>query len=135
MASKGKDLIKKLCLEFLLVTLSESGMLLIYQNGDYEHIPTSAREIYDVTGAGDTVIAIFATLCTSGYNPDVAAKIANDAAGIVVGRSGAAKLSTFDFDNIFHKWFTSKQLNTSISKYSDRKYLKLKRLQLHHQMG
>jgi len=103
MASKGKDLIRKLCLEFLLVTLSESGMLLIYKNGDYEHIPTSAREIYDVTGAGDTVIAIFATLCTSGYNPDVAAKIANDAAGIVVGRSGAAKLSTFDFDNIFHK--------------------------------
>ena len=118
MASKGKDLIKKLCLEFLLVTLSESGMLLIYQNGDYEHIPTSAREIYDVTGAGDTVIAIFATLCTSGYNPDVAAKIANDAAGIVVGRSGAAKLSTFDFDNIFYKTKTINILSVSdLQKY------------------
>ena len=74
MASKGRDLIRQLCLEFLLVTMSELGMLLIYKNGDYEHIPTSAREIYDVTGAGDTVIAIFATLCTSGYDPIAAAK-------------------------------------------------------------
>lgn len=99
-ASKGRDLIKLLNLDFLLVTLSELGMLLVYKDGHFEHIPTTAREIYDVTGAGDTVIAIFATLCTFSDDPVLSAKIANAAAGIVVGRSGAAKLSAYDFESI-----------------------------------
>lgn len=100
MASNAKKLVNLLGLEFLLITLSELGMLLIYPNGDFEHIQTNAKEIYDVTGAGDTVIAIFAALCTAGHSPHTSAKIANSAAGIVVGQSGASKLSSFEFESI-----------------------------------
>lgn len=100
MCSKGKQLIEDLGLNYLLVTLSEKGMLLIDKNGEHIHVPTAAKEIYDVTGAGDTVIAVFAATFLASQDAKAASRIANSAAGIVVGRAGAAKLTAFDFQQI-----------------------------------
>jgi D-beta-D-heptose 7-phosphate kinase/D-beta-D-heptose 1-phosphate adenosyltransferase len=57
------------------------------------HIPTRARQVYDVTGAGDTVIAAFTLALTAGANPVEAAEIANLAAGVVVGKLGTATVT------------------------------------------
>ncbi len=100
MAKKGQKLMEKLNLEFLLVTMSEEGMLLITPNGEYEHIPTAAKEVYDVTGAGDTVVAIFSAVFLASGNLVYSAKIANSAAGVVVARRGPAKISKLDFARI-----------------------------------
>ena len=64
-------------------------MMLFFDN-KYHHIPTAALEVFDVTGAGDTVISAFTLALCSGANYDEAAVIANLAAGIVVGKLGAA---------------------------------------------
>jgi D-beta-D-heptose 7-phosphate kinase/D-beta-D-heptose 1-phosphate adenosyltransferase len=74
----------------LLVTLSEAGLLLVERNRPPQHIPTFARQVYDVTGAGDTVIATFVLARAAGASPLEAATIANYAAGIVVGKTGTA---------------------------------------------
>jgi D-beta-D-heptose 7-phosphate kinase/D-beta-D-heptose 1-phosphate adenosyltransferase len=85
----GKIIMKKLNPKALLVTLGEDGMILFTDSECY-HIPTTALEVFDVTGAGDTVISVF-TLCLScGANFKEAAMISNFAAGIVVGKLGAA---------------------------------------------
>lgn len=76
--------------DLLLVTLSEAGLLLVERNQAPQHIPTFARQVYDVTGAGDTVIATFVLARAAGASPLEAATIANYAAGIVVGKTGTA---------------------------------------------
>ncbi len=76
----------------VLATRSEQGMTL-FRNGDdgrIDHIPTRAREVFDVAGAGDTVVAALATGLAAGLAPPVAAQLANRAAGIVVGKTGTA---------------------------------------------
>lgn len=77
----------------VLVTRGEHGMSLLDAEGRMTHIPTVAREIYDVTGAGDTVIATLALALVAGARLDEAAIIANHAAGIVVGKVGTATVS------------------------------------------
>lgn len=74
----------------LLITLGEHGMMLFQPEADPYHTPTRAREVFDVSGAGDTVIAFFALAMVSGASPREAAEIANAAAGIVVGKLGTA---------------------------------------------
>ena len=74
----------------LLVTLGEAGLLLCRRGGDPVHIPTVAREVYDVSGAGDTVIATFTLAVAAGASPVEAAVFANHAAGVVVGKFGTA---------------------------------------------
>jgi len=76
--------------ERLLLTLSERGMALIEPDGQIHRIPTMAREVFDVVGAGDTVTAWLAAMLACGATPLEAAVIANFAAGIEVGKAGAA---------------------------------------------
>jgi len=78
----------------VLITRGEHGMSMLNAEGEMTHIPTTAREVYDVTGAGDTVIATLALSLASNARLNEAAIIANHAAGVVVGKVGAATLST-----------------------------------------
>lgn len=79
--------------ERLLLTLSERGMALIEPDGSIHRIPTTAREVFDVVGAGDTVTAYLAGMLAAGASPLEAAVIANFAAGVEVGKAGAATVS------------------------------------------
>ncbi len=84
------EVLAKLDAEHLLLTLSEQGMALIARDGSVERIPTTAREVYDVVGAGDTVTAYLATTLAVGATALEAALVSNIAAGIQVGKAGAA---------------------------------------------
>ena len=87
-------LVEKLGVESILLTLSEHGMALIEKGATGAHrIPTTAREVYDVVGAGDTVTAYLAAMLASGATPLEAAEIANYAAGVEVGKLGAATVT------------------------------------------
>jgi rfaE bifunctional protein kinase chain/domain len=77
----------------LLITLGELGMLLCQRDQKPFHIPTVAREVFDVSGAGDTVIATFTLAIAAGASPLEAAIISNHAAGIVVGKIGTATVA------------------------------------------
>jgi len=85
----GRALVKKILCDAILVTRGESGMSL-FMKEKVIHIPTVARNVYDVTGAGDTVIATFTLSHAAGAPLEEAAVIANHAAGIVVGEVGTA---------------------------------------------
>jgi D-beta-D-heptose 7-phosphate kinase/D-beta-D-heptose 1-phosphate adenosyltransferase len=74
----------------VLITRGEAGMSLVDAAGGVEHVPTTAREVYDVTGAGDTVIATLALALAAGASMREAAVLANFAAGVVVGKVGTA---------------------------------------------
>jgi D-beta-D-heptose 7-phosphate kinase/D-beta-D-heptose 1-phosphate adenosyltransferase len=76
--------------ELLLVTLGPGGMLLLRKDGPALHVPTRAREVFDVSGAGDTVIGLCVLALAAGANPEEAAHLANGAAGVVVGKLGTA---------------------------------------------
>ena len=77
----------------ILVTRGEEGMSLIERQGRILHAPAHAREVFDVTGAGDTVIATIGCAYAVGAALEDAAQLANVAAGIVVGKLGAATAS------------------------------------------
>lgn len=74
----------------VLVTLGPQGMLLRGRAGELHHVPTRAREVFDVSGAGDTVIATCVLALAAGASPIEAAELANYAAGVVVGKLGTA---------------------------------------------
>ena len=84
---------ERLGVENLLLTLGERGMALVSADGVVHRVPTTAREVYDVVGAGDTVTAYLATMLAAGATPLEAAVIANYAAGVEVGKLGAATVS------------------------------------------
>jgi rfaE bifunctional protein kinase chain/domain len=92
LAIKAQNLRTQLKLDAVLVTRSEEGMSLFDINGAL-HTPTHALEVFDVTGAGDTVIATFATLLAAGLTLREAMPFANKAGGIVVGKFGTATAS------------------------------------------
>jgi D-beta-D-heptose 7-phosphate kinase/D-beta-D-heptose 1-phosphate adenosyltransferase len=77
-----------------LVTLSEEGMLLQVPEMEAVHVPAHPVRIRDVSGAGDTVVAVLALLLAMGANFEPAARVANAAASVVVGKSGTATVST-----------------------------------------
>lgn len=87
--TRAQALRKRLGLGGLLVTRSEEGMTL-YRSGSRLHVPAQAREVYDVSGAGDTVIAVIGVMLAAGQDMENAVRIANRAAGIVVGKFGTA---------------------------------------------
>jgi D-beta-D-heptose 7-phosphate kinase/D-beta-D-heptose 1-phosphate adenosyltransferase len=89
----GKKLLKQFSCEAVLITLGEEGMALFEKTGAMIKIPTTAQEVYDVSGAGDTVIAVFAMAISAGASMKEAAVLANCAAGIVVGKIGTATLT------------------------------------------
>ena len=90
--AKAQNLREALELDALLVTLGEDGMTLFDAQGD-SHVEAQAREVFDVTGAGDTVIATFAALVGAGMGLREAMPLANKAGGIVVGKFGTATVS------------------------------------------
>jgi D-beta-D-heptose 7-phosphate kinase/D-beta-D-heptose 1-phosphate adenosyltransferase len=79
--------------EHLLVTMGEDGMALSSSSGDYLRVPAVARSVYDVSGAGDTVIAAIAVALAAGANAGEAAVLANHAAAIEVAKAGVATVS------------------------------------------
>ena len=89
----SERLLKELQPALLLITLGEQGMLLCRRDQKPFHIPTIAQEIFDVSGAGDTVIATFTLAIAAGASPVEAAILSNHAAGIVVGKVGTATVS------------------------------------------
>jgi len=90
--AKGQELRRSLKLEALLITRGEHGMTLLRDKGAL-HLPARAREVYDVTGAGDTVISMLAAALGAGAGLEEATHWANVAAGIVVGKLGTATVS------------------------------------------
>ena len=89
---KAQKLREALGLDALLVTLGEDGMTLFDAQGE-AHVQAQAREVFDVTGAGDTVIATLAAFVAAGMSPREAMPLANKAGGIVVGKFGTATVS------------------------------------------
>ncbi|HET7457776.1 MAG TPA: D-glycero-beta-D-manno-heptose-7-phosphate kinase [Gemmatimonadaceae bacterium] len=83
----------RLGVDHLLLTLGERGMALFSADGDVRRVPTTAREVYDVVGAGDTVTAYLATMLAVGASAWEAAVVANFAAGVEVGKLGAATVT------------------------------------------
>jgi D-beta-D-heptose 7-phosphate kinase/D-beta-D-heptose 1-phosphate adenosyltransferase len=86
----ARQLIRDHKIDFILATRSEKGMSVVDEN-DVHHIPTRAREVFDVAGAGDTAVACFALSLASGLGREYSAFIANIASGIVVGKRGTAQ--------------------------------------------
>ena len=93
---KALRLISELDLEYLLVTQSHHGMSLVNRNGTITHSPARAKEVYDVSGAGDTVIGTMALCHAAGLDDVEKLTIANTAAGIVVGKLGTATVSEME---------------------------------------
>jgi rfaE bifunctional protein kinase chain/domain len=86
----GTHLLEELGCQVVLITQGDKGMTLFENDGQPTHIPTVARKVFDVSGAGDTVIATFTLALAAGLKPGQAATLANLAAGIVVGEVGTA---------------------------------------------
>lgn len=107
MEEVGKELKEKLKLDNLLLTRSEEGMSLFIED-KVVNIPTFAKEVYDVTGAGDTVISVFTLAAASGVSWHEAAKIANTAAGVVVGKMGTSTVTKDEilefYKRIYERW-------------------------------
>jgi D-glycero-beta-D-manno-heptose-7-phosphate kinase len=89
----GAELLRLWNPDLLLITLGEQGMILFSQNQPPFHVPSRAREVYDLSGAGDTAIALFTLALASGSSPSEAAEISNHASSVVVGKLGTATLS------------------------------------------
>lgn len=89
----GKDLCRDLELDALVLTRSEEGMSLFFPQGEEIHLPTQAREVFDVSGAGDTVLSVLGAALGAGLDLPTAARLANLAAGIVVGKVGTAPIT------------------------------------------
>ena len=99
LVQKGLALVERFELDALLVTRSEHGMTLIRADQDELHLPAQAHEVYDVTGAGDTVIGTLATALAAGKSLDESCALANTAAGIVVGKLGTSTVSPIELAN------------------------------------
>jgi D-beta-D-heptose 7-phosphate kinase/D-beta-D-heptose 1-phosphate adenosyltransferase len=108
LVAKGQRLREDLNIQALLVTLGERGMLLLRAEQEALHLPTRAREVYDVTGAGDTVIATLAAALAAGTELTEACALANCAAGLAVGKLGAATVSARELERAHRgaEWHT-----------------------------
>jgi D-beta-D-heptose 7-phosphate kinase/D-beta-D-heptose 1-phosphate adenosyltransferase len=103
LVSKAREMLDGLDLDALLVTRSEKGMMLLQAGHDPLMLSTQAREVYDVTGAGDTVIATLASALASGEGLAEAATLANLAAGLVVRKIGVAAVTTSEIRVALHQ--------------------------------
>jgi D-beta-D-heptose 7-phosphate kinase/D-beta-D-heptose 1-phosphate adenosyltransferase len=99
---KGAVLLKELELEALLVTRGEKGMTLLQLSESPIHLPTQAQEVFDVTGAGDTVISTLAACLAAGSSLSEATVLANQAAGLVVAKLGTATISQQELQATLH---------------------------------
>ncbi|MGJ0635469.1 bifunctional D-glycero-beta-D-manno-heptose-7-phosphate kinase/D-glycero-beta-D-manno-heptose 1-phosphate adenylyltransferase HldE [Xenorhabdus bovienii] len=99
LVEKGTKLVQDLELKALLITRSERGMSLLRVGQPPLHLPTQAQEVFDVTGAGDTVIGVLATALAAGKPLNEACYLANAAAGVVVGKLGTSTVSPVELEN------------------------------------
>jgi rfaE bifunctional protein kinase chain/domain len=97
--SVGRQLLKQLEAKSVLITRGEKGMTLFQDTGEITHIPTMAQEVFDVTGAGDTVISVLTLALAVGAGVKQAAFLSNYAAGLVVGEVGTATLKASDLED------------------------------------
>ncbi|GAL13080.1 ADP-heptose synthase [Vibrio astriarenae] len=102
LVEKGHALIEEFEFEALLVTRSEHGMTLLRRGQAPFHLPTQAKEVYDVTGAGDTVISVLAASYAAGKSFEESCALANAAAGVVVGKLGTSTLSEVELAEAVH---------------------------------
>ncbi|MDU1574015.1 MAG: bifunctional D-glycero-beta-D-manno-heptose-7-phosphate kinase/D-glycero-beta-D-manno-heptose 1-phosphate adenylyltransferase HldE [Pantoea sp.] len=100
--SRGMQLVADYELSALLVTRSENGMTLLQPGKAPLHLPTQAQEVFDVTGAGDTVIGVLAATLAAGDSLEDACFMANAAAGVVVGKLGTSTVSPVELENAIH---------------------------------
>jgi D-glycero-beta-D-manno-heptose-7-phosphate kinase len=89
----GAALLQRWRTELVLITLGEEGMMLFQRNQKPHRVATKARQVFDVSGAGDTAIALFTLALCGGAKPREAAEIANHASAVVVGKLGTATVS------------------------------------------
>ena len=92
LVGSGMEVKNRYALKNLLITLSDKGMMLISDDGNH-HIETVKKEVFDVSGAGDTVIGTLAACLANGFDLKQSVEIANIAAGIVVGKFGTAPVT------------------------------------------
>jgi rfaE bifunctional protein kinase chain/domain len=104
----GRQLLQQLQARSILITRGERGMSLFQDSGEVTHIPTTAKEVFDVTGAGDTVIAVLTLALAVGADVKQAAVLSNYAAGIVVGEVGTATLKASDLEDAMKKGIRAK---------------------------
>lgn len=104
---KGEALRESLNVAALLVTRSERGMTLFHKDGSPISLPAKAREVYDVTGAGDTVISVMASAMAAGESLESAMALANTAAGLVVGKLGTASVTPEELEMAVSGGFTA----------------------------
>jgi D-beta-D-heptose 7-phosphate kinase/D-beta-D-heptose 1-phosphate adenosyltransferase len=103
LVERAREMMNDLDLDALLVTRSEKGMLLVEAGAEPLFLSTQAREVYDVTGAGDTVIATLAAALASGQSLGSAAALANVAAGLVVRKIGVATVTPGEISAALHQ--------------------------------
>ncbi|MEI2684027.1 bifunctional D-glycero-beta-D-manno-heptose-7-phosphate kinase/D-glycero-beta-D-manno-heptose 1-phosphate adenylyltransferase HldE [Erwinia aphidicola] len=99
---RGTALMQQHGLSALLVTRSEHGMTLLQPGKEPFHMPTQAQEVFDVTGAGDTVIGVLAAALAAGNTLEESCFLANAAAGVVVGKLGTSTVSPVELENAIH---------------------------------
>lgn len=99
LVTRGMALIAEFSLSALLITRSEQGMTLLRPGREPFNLATQAQEVYDVTGAGDTVIGVLAATLASGHSLEEACYFANAAAGVVVGKLGTSTVSPVELEN------------------------------------
>ena len=99
----GQRLFRQWDTEMLLITLSEQGMALLRKEAPPFRLPALAREVFDVSGAGDTAIALFTLALSAGATPEEAAEISNHASGVVVGKIGTATLTPAELAASLHE--------------------------------
>ncbi len=109
LVEKGQQLCQQCNFDALLITRSEHGMTLIQNNEEVFHLPTRAREVFDVTGAGDTVISTLAAALAAGDDIHNAVALANLAAGIVVGKLGTASVTQEELYQEIHRHIAVKR--------------------------
>ena len=96
-AAAGRKLISDLGLDFVLATRSEDGLSVVMAERDFQ-MPTRAKEVFDVSGAGDTLISTFAVALAAGHSLEDSSQLANAAAGVVVAKSGTASLTLSELE-------------------------------------
>jgi D-beta-D-heptose 7-phosphate kinase/D-beta-D-heptose 1-phosphate adenosyltransferase len=106
LVKKAEQLCKTCKLDALLVTRSEHGMTLVDSKTETVHMPTRAREVYDVTGAGDTVISTLAASLAAGESLSSSTALANLAAGLVVAKSGTASVTVDELHQVNREYFS-----------------------------
>lgn len=107
--NKAIDVIRELNIHGLLITRGEKGMILVEKAEQWFDYPPSAKEVYDVSGAGDTVIAAFAVGHALAFPYEAAVKLANAAAGVVVGKFGTATVSLDEVNAVLDQYARASQ--------------------------